>query len=229
MATSDLPEQGGVLQKAPPFQESKHLAIIPHLPAGIISPDILRKIADVAEKYEAKAIKVTSAQQIIILGIHQKKLDAAWADLGMVPTFSFGQRIKSIKTCPGENHCKKGFQDALTLGQKIDELYFGKEVPGKIKIGVSGCPNCCAESNLRDIGLVGVKKGYKLMIGGCGGANPRIGEVIFQDLNEQQALEKIDKIISFYAVNAEKRERIGKFVERVGLEEFIRSIDAQQV
>ncbi|MEA4926779.1 MAG: NAD(P)/FAD-dependent oxidoreductase [Syntrophomonadaceae bacterium] len=224
MATSDLPEQGGVLQKAPPFQESKHLAIIPHLPVGIITPDILRKIADIAEKYEAKAIKITSAQQIIILGIHQKNLDAVWADLDMAPTYPFGLRVKSIKACPGENYCKKGFQDALSLAQKIDELYFGREMPGKIKIGVSGCPNCCAESNLRDIGLVGNKKGYKLMVGGCGGANPRIGEVIFQDLNEQQVLEKIDKIISFYAANAEKKERIGRFVERVGMEGFLRSI-----
>ncbi len=226
MATSDLPEKGGVLQKAPPFQESKSLAIIPHISAGVITPEILRKIADVAEKYEAKAVKITSAQQIIILGIHQKHLDAVWADLEMEPSYPFGLRVKSIKACPGSTHCKKGFQDALSLGQKLDELYFGMEMPGKMKIGVSGCLNCCSESNLRDIGLAGTNKGYKLMVGGCGGAIPRIAEIIFQNLNEEQILDKIEKIITFYVANAEKKERMGKFIERIGMEEFMHSIEA---
>ncbi|NLU49385.1 MAG: hypothetical protein GXX09_03085 [Syntrophomonadaceae bacterium] len=39
-------------------------AIVPHIPGGITDPQTLRKIADVAEKYNAAVLKITSAQRI---------------------------------------------------------------------------------------------------------------------------------------------------------------------
>ncbi|NSA20212.1 NAD(P)H-nitrite reductase large subunit [Clostridium saccharobutylicum] len=61
---TDLLEKGAILQR-----DKETYAIAPHLTAGIVTPDILRNLADVAEKYNAAAIKVTGAQRIAIVGL----------------------------------------------------------------------------------------------------------------------------------------------------------------
>ena len=74
---TDLLEKGAILQR-----DKETYAIAPHLTAGIVTAD-LRNLADVAEKYNAAAIKVTGAQRIAIVGLKEEDLDDAWEDLGM--------------------------------------------------------------------------------------------------------------------------------------------------
>lgn len=55
------------------------------------------------------------------------------------------------------------------VGFKLDERYHGLELPAKFKLGVSGCPNQCAETCIKDVGFVGMPKGWKILVGGNGG------------------------------------------------------------
>jgi len=103
------------------------------------SGNIVRKIADVAEKYKAKALKLTSAQRIAIVGLEEKDLDNAWADLGLKPGVAIGLCVRSIKFCPGTTFCKRGKMDLVGMGMQLDEKYHGMTLPSKFKIGVSGC------------------------------------------------------------------------------------------
>jgi len=73
----DLMEKGAILQR-----DKETYAIAPHIAGGIIDPAGLKKIAEVAEKYKAAALKITSAQRIAIVGPKPEDLDFAWADLG---------------------------------------------------------------------------------------------------------------------------------------------------
>jgi NAD(P)H-nitrite reductase large subunit len=138
----------------------------------------------------------------------------------MKPSHAIGLCVRSIKFCPGTAFCKRGQQDSVSLGLKLDERYHGLETPSKFKMGVSGCANSCGENHFRDLGVMGMPKGFKLMVGGNGGVTPRIAKTIYEELDEGQVLEKADKIIKVYAEGAKKHERIGKFIERIGLEEF---------
>ena len=76
--SKDILEKGAIVQR-----DKETYAIAPHIAGWIIDPASLRKIADVAEKYNAKALKITSAQRIAIVGIDAKDIDDAWKDLGM--------------------------------------------------------------------------------------------------------------------------------------------------
>jgi NAD(P)H-nitrite reductase large subunit len=62
------------------------------------------------------------------------------------------------------------------MGLKLDTAYHVKNLPGKFKMAVSGCPLSCAESWVRDIWLIGRKDGWALVIGGNVGASPRIAQ-----------------------------------------------------
>ena len=129
-----LGEKGAIPQK-----DNETYAIAPHIPCGIVTPDLLRKIADVSERYNAKVIKLTGATRIAIVGLKEEDIDRAWEDLGLDKGAAVGMCVRSIRTCPGNTFCKLGKQDSIGVGMKLDEKYHALELPGKFKMAVSGC------------------------------------------------------------------------------------------
>jgi len=208
-------DRGVIIQR-----DKQTYAVAPHIPCGVVSGDTLRKLADVAEKYGAAALKITGAARIAIVGIDEKDVDAIWAELGIPPGFPVGLCVRSIKACPGTTFCKRGIQDSLSLGLKLDEIYHGLELPGKLKIGVSGCPNQCAETCIKDIGLVGMPKGWKVLVGGNGGAKPRLSKELVKNITTEQAIELVEKIVKYYKANAKSHQRLGAMIEKMDFDHF---------
>ncbi len=103
---------------------------------------------------------------------------------------------------------------------KLDVIYHGLELPGKFKMAISGCKLSCAESWVRDIGLIGEADGWKLVIGGNVGASPRIADELLTGLDDDQALGAGKKVIEYYKENGKKGERLGKMIDRIGLDPF---------
>ncbi len=208
-----LGEKGAI-----PQRDKQTYAIAPHIPCGVVTPDLLRKLADIAEKYDAQAIKITGASRIAIVGLKEEDIDSVWEALGMDKGAAVGLCVRSIRACPGNRFCSLGKQDALGMGMKLDVLYHGYELPGKFKMAVSGCRLSCSESWVRDIGLIGETDGWSLVAGGNVGASPRIANELMTGLNDTQAMETIKKIVEFYQTNAKKGERLGKMIDRLGIE-----------
>ena len=212
-------EKGAVLQR-----DRQSYGIAPHFPCGVITPEALRKIADVAEKYHVPMVKITSAQRITLLGIKEEDVDAVWSDLGMECGAVVGICVRSVKACPGTTFCKRGQQDSLAVGRLLDEKYHGLELPGKMKMGVSGCPNQCGETNIKDIGLVGTPKGWQLYVGGNGGPNARLGVLLADRLDTDAALTMLDKVLDYFRTHAKPKERLGKTLERLGLASLAQAV-----
>jgi len=211
-------DKGAIVQR-----DYETYAIAPHIPGGLCEPSTLRKIADVAEKYNAKALKLTSAQRIAIVGIAESDIEAAWQDLDMPPGAAIGLCVRSVKICPGTTFCKRGKQDSVKLGMEFDKRYHGMELPSKFKIGVSGCANSCAESWIKDLGFIGMPKGWKVVVGGSAGAAPAIADVLAENLSEDEAMELADKIINYYK-NCDTKKRLGRYIKEIGLEEFKKAV-----
>lgn len=208
----DILEQGAIVQR-----DKETFAVAPHLPGGLVTPAILRKMADVAEKYNIAAMKITSACRIAMVGFKEEDLDQVWADLDLPKGHAIGICVRSVKMCPGTTFCKKGKQDAVALGLEFDKLYHGMPTPGKTKIGVSGCTNSCAESTIKDIGLVGMPKGWRLYVGGCAqGAKTRIGELFAENLTTEEAKEMVAKIMAYYKGTVTKNRRLGAVIDELG-------------
>lgn len=210
-----LGEKGAI-----PQNDNETYAIAPHIPCGIVTPDLLRKIADVSEKYNAKAIKITGATRMAIVGLKETDIDAVWNELGMDKGAAVGLCVRSVRTCPGTTFCKLGKQDALGIGLKLDQRYHAATLPGKFKMAVSGCKLSCSESWVRDIGLIGFAEGWTLTIGGNVGMTPRIGKELASGLDDDQILIAVENVIECYKSQAKPGERLGKMIERIGLEPF---------
>ena len=208
-----LGEKGAIIQR-----DKETYAVAPHIPCGVASPELLRKIADIAEKYNAQALKITSATRIAIVGLKEEDIDDVWNELGMAPGAAVGLCVRSLRACPGTTFCKLGQQDALGLGMELDKKYHGLDLPGKFKMAVSGCQINCAESWVRDLGLFGKPEGWTIVIGGNVGQKPRIAQELINGLNDDQALEKVRQVIDYYKETASKGERLGKMIDRLGFE-----------
>ncbi len=63
--------------------------------------------------------------------------------------------IVNILACPGIERCKFANIDTIGLARKADEKLFGKEMPVKMRIAISGCPNACTSPMLNEIGIMG--------------------------------------------------------------------------
>lgn len=206
-------EKGVVVQR-----DGRTYAVAPHLPCGLVTPEMLRKIADVAEKHGA-TLKCTSAERIAIIGLKEEDVDAVWAQLGGERAgHMVGSRVRSVRACPGTQFCKRGRQDSLALGLELDKRYHGKALPGKMKIGVAGCGNQCAETQIKDIGLVGGGRGWTILVGGNGGTCARLGkELTESEVSTEKALAIVDRLVEFFAANGQRGERFGDVIARVGM------------
>jgi NAD(P)H-nitrite reductase large subunit len=61
-------------------------------------------------------------------------------------------------------------------------------------------------------------------VGGNSGGRPRIGEVIAENLSEEKTLELIKKCLDYYSKNARTKERIPRFIQRIGSAEFKKAV-----
>ena len=66
-------EKGVIIQR-----DKKTYAVAPHIPCGLVRPEQLRRLAEIAEKYQAQALKITSAARIAIVGVDEKDIDNIW-------------------------------------------------------------------------------------------------------------------------------------------------------
>jgi NAD(P)H-nitrite reductase large subunit len=218
MLKPDIKEKGAIVQR-----DRQTYAIVPHTPAGLISREQLRKIAAVADKYQVPMIKVTSAQRLALIGLAEADIDAAWQDLGEPIGYTTGLCVRSIKICPGTDCCKRGLQDSIAVGLEMDKRFHGRPLPWKMKMAVSGCPNDCGETCIRDIGLIGSPRGWHLMIGGNGGSSPRLSRRLLEHIpDDDQALAAVQRLVDWFELQGRKC-RFGKLLEEVELD-FLRRV-----
>ncbi len=145
--------KGGVITE----RDADFCTIRIRAPAGIFSVEQLRGIAMIAKKYGTGTVHCTTRQTLEIPHIKPvllKKVEKALAK-NETPVGSEKDEIVNIIACPGVERCKFANIDTISLAKKIDEKLFGKEMPVKMRIAISGCPNACTSPMLNEIGVIG--------------------------------------------------------------------------
>lgn len=204
---------GAILQR-----DKETFAIVPRTPAGLLTPELLEKIAEVSREFDIPTIKITSGQRIALVGVRKEDVDAIWERLGTGVGRAVEMCVHYVQACPGTSVCRLGVRDSLRMGLEVEEMFQGVDMPAKLKFGVSGCPLCCGESYVRDIGLIGTKKGWTVTFGGNAGNRVRQGDVVIEETSREQALAIVQRLVEYYRENGRKRERTARLVQRVGIE-----------
>jgi nitrite reductase (NADH) large subunit len=209
------------------IQKDGTYSVVPRMFGGMCTPDQLRAIANVADKFKVPEMKVTGGQRIDMFGVPKEDLPAMWKDLseaGFVSGHAYGKAMRTCKTCVGDSWCRMGTQDSTHLGIKLEELTWGSWMPHKYKLAVSGCPRNCAEATIKDFGVVCVESGYEIHVAGNGGIKVRVTDFLVKVNTEEEVLEYCGAFSQLYREDAHYLERTAPWIERVGLEKIKKAI-----
>ncbi|MCR6105194.1 NAD(P)/FAD-dependent oxidoreductase [Salipaludibacillus agaradhaerens] len=200
------------------IQKNGTYSVVPRMYGGVTNAKDLRKIADVADKYDVPLLKITGGQRIDMLGIKKEDVPNVWKDLDMPSGYAYGKAVRTVKTCVGENFCRFGTQDSIGLGIAIEKKFERLNTPHKVKMGVSACPRNCAESSIKDVGIIGVEGAWEIYVGGNGGATLKAAELLCTVSTDTEVLYTISAYLQYYRETAHYLERTSHWLDRVGLE-----------
>jgi nitrite reductase (NADH) large subunit len=210
------------------IQKDGTFSVVPRMYGGVTTPDELRRIADVAEKYAVPMVKVTGGQRLDLLGVRKQDLPAIWRELGMPSGHAYAKAVRTVKTCVGSEFCRFGLGDSVGLGIEMEKAWEGLYTPAKVKSGASGCPRNCAEATVKDIGVVAVEGGWQLRVGGAAGASVREADILATVETKAEAMRITTVFLQYYRENADYLERTYDFVPRIGLEELREIVTDEQ-
>lgn len=206
------------------IQKDGTYSVVPRMWGGVTNPAELRRIADVADKYQVPMVKVTGGQRIDLLGVKKEDLPAIWKDLDMPSGHAYGKSIRTVKTCVGSEFCRFGTQNSTQLGIDLEHDLFNMWSPHKVKLAVSGCPRNCAEAGIKDIGIIGVDSGWELYIGGNGGIKTEVAEFFVKLKSADEVREYSGAFLQLYREEAFYLERTVHYLQRVGMEHIRKAV-----
>jgi nitrite reductase (NADH) large subunit len=201
------------------IQKDGTFSVIPRIYGGVTSAAELKRIAEVAERFQIPTVKLTGGQRIDLLGVQKKDLPAVWEALDMPSGSAYGKALRTVKTCVGSEWCRFGVGDSTTLGIDLEKKLERLNTPAKVKLAVSGCPRNCAECGIKDVGVVAVEGGaWDVFVGGNGGVKIREAELLARCGSPAEVLRLTLAFLQHYREDAKWNERTAAWVERKGLD-----------
>ena len=160
--------RGGVITQS----DADYCTVRIRMPAGCITAEQMRGIARIAEEHGCGDVHLTTRQTMEIPHVDPvslKALEAALEKNG-TPVGAEREEVVNIVACPGTDRCKFANIETIGLARELDRRLFGKELPVKVRIGISACPNACSGELLNEIGITGIRKPIREpgICNGCG-------------------------------------------------------------
>ena len=147
--------RGGIITERNP----EYCIVRLRMPAGMTTPAKLRELGVIAEKYGIEDIHLTTRQTVEFPHVDPTCLEGLLADLEAngTPLGAEREEVVNITACLGTRYCKFATIDSLSLAKNLDKRFFAKELPVKVRIAISACPNGCESERLNEIGITGIQ------------------------------------------------------------------------
>ncbi|MGF1590804.1 MAG: ferredoxin--nitrite reductase [Pleurocapsa sp.] len=173
-----------------PQKQSGYSYVGLHVPMGRLAAEPMFELARLAEVYGNGEIRLTVEQNVIIPYIANKNV-ATFLSEPLLEQFTINPSTltRSVISCTGARYCNFALietkQRALKLAQELDQEL---DIPNRVRLHWTGCPNSCGQPQAGDIGLMGTKvrqdgkavEGAKIFAGGKVGKDAELGTVINQ-------------------------------------------------
>ena len=201
------------------IQKDGTFSVVPRIYGGVTSADELKRIADVAVKYNVPLVKFTGGQRLDLVGVKKADLPGMWKDLGIPSGHAYTKAFRTCKSCIGTDYCRYGVGDSIKLAQQIERRFQGVESPHKMKLATAGCPRNCSEAYVKDLGAVAIEGGkWEIYIGGAAGGSVRKGDLLITVDSHDEVLKYMGRFMQYYREHGKYLERTYHFVERIGIE-----------
>lgn len=146
-------KKGGMMRQA----EAGLFSVRLHVVGGHLDTPQLRAIREAADRFGRGQVHLTSRQGVEIPYVPQDALAALKEFLSPsgVGVGVCGPTVRTVTACQGRRVCPSGVIDSPELAEAVDREFYGKPVPHKFKVGISGCINNCMKAEENDAGIKG--------------------------------------------------------------------------
>jgi nitrite reductase (NADH) large subunit len=131
---------------------------------------------------------------------------------------AYGKALRTVKTCVGSEWCRFGTQNSTQMGIDLEKTFFKMWAPHKVKLAVSGCPRNCAESGIKDVGIIAVDSGWEIHVGGNGGIKTEVAQFLVKVKTAEELKEHVGAFLQLYREEAYYLDRTVHYIRRVGLD-----------
>ena len=213
------------------------------VPYGMLSSKQLRKLGDIAKKYDKGYGHFSTRQNLQLNWPKLEDVPDILAELATVEMHAIqtsGNCIRNITTDQFAGVATDEVVDPRAMAEIMRQWStFHPEfalLPRKFKIAVSGTQNDRAVVQMHDIGMEFYndsenKLSIKVWVGGGLGRTPILGTVIEEHLEWQHALTYCEAIVRVYNLHGRRdnayKARIKILVKALGIDEFKRQVEAE--
>ncbi|MDZ4140860.1 MAG: nitrite/sulfite reductase [Methylotenera sp.] len=213
------------------------------VPYGMLSSRQLRKLGDIAKKYDKAYGHFSTRQNLQLNWPKVEDVPDILAELATVEMHAIqtsGNCIRNITTDQFVGIAPDEVVDPRAMAEIMRQWStFHPEfalLPRKFKIAVSGTQDDRAVVQVHDIGMEfyldsNKKIAVKVWVGGGLGRTPILGSVIREHLEWQHALTYCEAIVRVYNLHGRRdnmfKARIKILVKALGIDEFKRQVEAE--
>lgn len=207
--------------------------------SGRISPEQLRRIAALAERYGDGTMRLSAMQNVLVLNVPAVSVAALVADADESGVSVGGSPFqRGTASCTGREYCKLAITEtklfSIRLARELED-----RLPGfteAIKLHVTGCPNACGQHWIADVGLQGVLlnqggtqvEGFDFFVGGGLGAGSGLARRLGYRTTAEEVPDALERLFERFASSRAPDEIFRAWAARVGDSE-VRAILADEV
>ena len=213
------------LYRDPDPLEQDHVGVHPQIqdglsyvglvvPTGRITAENLFALAELAERYGSREIRLTNDQNVIIPNVPNNGVNEL-LDKPLLEEWSPSPSgvMRGLVTCTGIDYCHFALNDtkgiSLAIARRLEERLPDRDKV--VRLNVSGCVHACGRHRLSEIGLEATRlrqdgsviDGFNVFEGGCLGEDARLGVETHRKVTIEETTELLaDAVANRYQSEA---------------------------
>ncbi len=213
------------------------------LPYGKVTSNQLHRICDVSDEYSTGRLHITTRQDIQIHYVDLDRTPELWAELEKDKVTLREACGNTVRNVTASETAGIDVDEPFDVSPYADALFkyflrnpIGQEMGRKFKVSFSSSDADTGLSYMHDLGFIAKIKngirGFKVMLGGGLGSQPRHADVLFEFLPSEKIIPLMDGVIRVFDRYGERKSRAKarmKFLLKdIGLDGFKKLLEEEQ-
>ncbi|MEZ4971424.1 MAG: HEPN domain-containing protein [Flavobacteriaceae bacterium] len=214
------------------------------LPYGKVSSQQLRRICDVSEEYSTGRLHITTRQDIQIHYVDINRTPELWAQLeqdDITIREACGNTVRNVTASETAGIDVKEPFDVSPYAHALFQYFLrnpiSQEMGRKFKVSFSASDEDTGLSYMHDLGFIAKiengARGFKVLLGGGLGSQPRHADVIFPFLPTDRIIPLMEGVVRVFDRFGERKSRAKarmKFlIKDIGLDGFKQLLEEEQL
>ena len=212
------------------------------LPYGKVTGEQLLRIADVSDEYSTGKLHITTRQDIQIHYVSLDRTPELWAQLerdDVTLREACGNTVRNVTASETAGIDIDEPFDVSPYAHAVFQFFLRnpicQEMGRKFKISFSASDEDTALTYMHDLGFIpkikNGKRGFKVLLGGGLGSQPRHGDVLYEFLPTNKIIPVTESVLRIFDRHGERtrrqKARMKFLIKDIGLEHFVALIEEE--